>query len=61
MTLHQTVVATLDENDGTQFKKFRMHNSVTTSAKQRRDLFCGVFHSPAGSVQWQVEATGDVQ
>jgi hypothetical protein len=38
-----------------------MHNSVTASAKQTRDIFCEYFHSPAGSVPWQVEAIGDVQ
>jgi hypothetical protein len=40
----------LDANGNTQFKKFRMHNSVTASAKQTRDIFCEYFHSPAGSV-----------
>jgi hypothetical protein len=51
----------MDANGGIQFKKCRMHNYVTASAKQMRDLFCGFFHSPAGSVPWQVETTGDVQ
>jgi hypothetical protein len=40
----------LDSNGGAQFKKCRMRNSVTASAKQTRDLFCGVFHSRAGAV-----------
>ena len=43
----------LDAYGGTQLKKCRMHNSVTASAKQTRDLFCEFFHSPAGSVPWQ--------
>ena len=51
----------LDANDGTQFKKSRIHNSVTASAKQTWDLFCKYFNSPAGSVPWQEEATGDMQ
>ena len=51
----------MDANGGTQFKKSRMHNSVTASAKQTRDLFCEFFHSTAGSILWQDEATGDVQ
>ena len=51
----------LDANGGTQLKKSRMHNSVTASAKQTRDIFCGFFHSPAGSVPWEIEALGDVQ
>ena len=51
----------LDANGGTQFKKCRMRNSVTASAKQTRYLFGGFFHSPAGSAPWQVEAIGDVQ
>ena len=41
----------LDANDGTQLKKkSRMHNSVTTSAKQTRELFCKFFYSPSCSV-----------
>jgi len=40
---------------------FKIHNSVTASAKQTRDLFCKYLNSPAGSVPWQEEATGDVQ
>ena len=40
----------LDANGGTPFKKFRMYNSLTASAKQTRDVFCEFFHSPAGSV-----------
>jgi len=40
----------LDANGGTQFKKCRMHNSVTASAKQTQDLFCEFFHSPVGFV-----------
>jgi hypothetical protein len=51
----------LDANDGNQLKKSGIHNSVTASAKQTRDIFCGFFHSPAGFVLWQVEALGDVQ
>jgi len=51
----------LDANGSTQFKKRRIHNSVTSCAIQTRALFCEFFHSPAGSVPWQEEATGDVQ
>jgi hypothetical protein len=51
----------LNGNDGTQFKKSRINNSVTASAKQTRDLFCKYFNSPAGSVPWQEEAMGDAQ
>jgi hypothetical protein len=51
----------LDTNGGTQLKKSRIHNSVTASAKQTRDIFCEFFHSPAGSVPWQMEALGGVQ
>jgi hypothetical protein len=51
----------LDANDGTEFKNSRMHNSVTTSAKKIRDLFCGFFHSEVGSVPWPVEAMGNVK
>ena len=51
----------LDANGGTEFKKSRMPNSVTASAKQTRDIFCKHFNSPAGSVPWQEEAVGDVQ
>ena len=51
----------LDSNDSNQFKKSRIHNSVTASAKQTRGLFCKYFNSPAGSVPWQEEASGDVQ
>jgi hypothetical protein len=51
----------LDANGGTQLKNFRIHNSITTSAKQTRDLFCEFFHSLLGSVPWQEEAIGDVQ
>ena len=40
---------------------FKIHNSVTVSAKQTRDLFCKYFNSPAGSVPLQEEVTGDVQ
>jgi len=43
----------LDAYGGTQFKKCRMHNSVTAFAKQTQYLFCDFFHSPAGSVPWQ--------
>ena len=42
----------LDANGGTQFKKCRMHNSVSASVKQTRDLLCEFFHSPADSVPW---------
>ena len=51
----------LDSNDGTQIKKFRVCNSDTASAKQTRDVFCKYFNSPAGSVPSQEEAIGDVQ
>ena len=51
----------LDANDGNLLKTSRIRNSVTASAKQRRDLFCKYFNSPAGSVPWQEEASGDVQ
>ena len=51
----------LHANGGTQLKKSRMNNSFAAYAKQTRDLFCGFFHSPVGSVPWQVEAVGDVQ
>jgi len=51
----------LDANGSTQFKKCINHNSVTASAKETRDPFCKFSHSPAGSVQWQEEAIGDVQ
>jgi len=47
--------------DGTQFKKSRIHNSVTASAKQTLDLFCKSFKNPTGSVPWKKEPTGDVQ
>jgi hypothetical protein len=50
----------LDANDSIQFKKSRLHNSVTASGKQTRNLFCGFFNIPAGSVLCQEEATGDV-
>jgi hypothetical protein len=49
----------IDANEGTQLKKSKKHTSVA-SAKETRDLFCGFFHSPAGSVPWQVQALGDV-
>jgi hypothetical protein len=45
-----TDCGSLDANGGTQFKKCRMHNSFTSSARQTRDLFYEFFHSPAGSV-----------
>jgi len=51
----------LGANDSTQFKKSRIRNSVNASVKQTRDLFCKYFNSPAGSVMWREEATGDVQ
>ena len=51
----------LDANDGTQFKKNRIHNSVTATAKQTRDVFCKYFNSPAGSAPWQEEAIRGVQ
>jgi hypothetical protein len=50
----------LDANGGTQLKKSRRNNSVSASAKQTRDIFCEFFHSPSGSVPWQVEATDAV-
>jgi hypothetical protein len=53
--------SSLDTNDGNQLKKSRIHNSVTASAKQKRDLFCKYFSSPAGSIPWQEEAIRDVQ
>ena len=43
----------LDANDGTQFKKSRLHNSVTASGKQTRKLFCEFFNIPSGSVACQ--------
>ena len=60
MTFHQTNVAAWMLMTVLSSKKSRMHNFVTTSAKQTRDLFCGLFHSPSDSVPWQVEAIGDV-
>jgi len=51
----------LDTNDVTQFKKTRIHNSVTATAKQTRDVFCKYFNSPAGSVPWQEEAIRGAQ
>ena len=51
----------LDANDGNQFKKSRIHNYVTASAKETRDLFCKYFYSPAGSIPWQEEGIRDVQ
>jgi hypothetical protein len=51
----------LDANDGTQLKKSRIHNSVTATAKQTRDLFCKYFNSLAGSVPWQEEAIRGTQ
>jgi len=53
--------SSLDTNDGSQLKKSRIHNSVTASAKQTRDLFFKYLNSPAGSVLWQEEAIRDVQ
>ena len=51
----------LDATGGTQFNNSTMHNSVTASAIQPRDLFCEFFHSPSGSVPWREQANGDVQ
>ena len=50
----------VDTNDGNQFKKSGVHNSVTASGKQTRDLFCKYFNSP-GSVPGQEVAIRDVQ
>ena len=57
--LTSNVCGSLDANDGNQLKKSRIHNSVTVSAKQTRDLSCKYFNSPAGSVPWQEEAIRD--
>jgi len=51
----------LNANDVNQLKNSRIHNSVTASAKQTRDLTCKYFSSPASSVPWQEEARGNVQ
>ena len=51
----------LDVTGGTQFNNSRMHNSVTSSAKQPRGLLCEFSHIPSGSVPWHEQANGDVQ
>ena len=61
MTYHQTIVADWMRMTAISLKKSRIHNSVTASAKQTRDLFCKYFSSPAGSIPWQEEAIRDVQ
>ena len=62
MTYHQTIVAAWILMTVISLKKeSRIHNSVTDSAKETRDLFCKYFSSPARSVPWQEEAIRDVQ
>jgi hypothetical protein len=52
--------SSLEATGGTQFKKSRMHNSVTASAIKPRVLFCEFFHIASGSVPWREEENGDV-
>jgi hypothetical protein len=50
MTVHQMIVEASVQMAVHSLKNSRMHNSVTASAEQMRDLFCELFHSSARSV-----------